>query len=85
MSTKKPLLLNFKPDTRATVSRETLQKLAEALGVTETLAVHIALARLRDELLVSKEELVPLTESQHQAIANAEPPGRGKVIDSLLR
>lgn len=80
----KPLLLNFKTNTRTTVSRDALQEMAASLGFTETQTVHIALARLRDEVLVNKEDYVPLTDSQHQAIAKASPSGKGKVVDSLL-
>jgi hypothetical protein len=81
----KPLLVHFKDDTRNTVTRETLRKLVTSLGLSsETQAIHVALARLRDSVLVETEEIVPLTEAHHQAIAKAEPVGRGKVVSSLL-
>lgn len=84
---KQPLVLNFKDDSMTTVSRETLRKVAKRLGFTETQTALFALARLRDEVLVAKDtdELVPLTSEQHEAIAKAEPKGKGKVVDSLLK
>lgn len=83
---KEPLVLNFKEDSLTTVSRATLRALAKRLGFNETQTVLFALARLRDEVLVAKEEdMMPLTKKQHEAIAKAEPKGKGKVLDSLLR
>eukprot|EP00456_Euglypha_rotunda_P049029 TRINITY_DN39322_c0_g1_i6.p4 TRINITY_DN39322_c0_g1~~TRINITY_DN39322_c0_g1_i6.p4 ORF type:complete len:100 (+),score=26.35 TRINITY_DN39322_c0_g1_i6:166-465(+) len=80
------LKLNFKDDTLTTVSRDALRALAKKLGFNETQTVLYALARLRDEVFVEqdRERLVPLTKTQHQAIAQAEPKKKGKVIDSLL-
>ncbi|QRF61451.1 hypothetical protein [Variovorax paradoxus] len=80
------LKLNFKDDTLTTVSRDALRALAKKLGFNETQTVLYALARLRDEVFVEQdgERLVPLTKTQHQAIAQAEPRKKGKVIDSLL-
>lgn len=81
-----PLKLNFKDDTLTTVSRDALRALAKKLGFNETQTVLYALARLRDEVFVEEdtEKLMPLTKTQHQAIAKAEPKGKGKVVGSLL-
>ncbi len=81
-----PLKLNFKDDTLTTVSRDALKALAKKLGFNETQTVLYALARLRDEVFVEldMEKLMPLTRTQHQSIAKAEPKGKGKVISSLL-
>jgi hypothetical protein len=43
----------------------------------------------RPSRVIGKDNLkrlagTPLTKTQHQAIAKAEPKGKGKVIDSLL-
>jgi hypothetical protein len=85
-SNHQPLKLNFKDDTLTTVSRDALRALAKRLGFNETQTVLYALARLRDEVFVEQdtEKLMPLTKTQHQAIAKAEPKGKGKVIVSLL-
>ena len=81
-----PLKLNFKADTLTTVSRDVLRALAKKLGFNETQTVLYALARLRDEVFVEQdmEKFMPLTKTQHQAIAKAEPKSKGKVIGSLL-
>lgn len=42
------LLLKFKPESRTTVSRETVQRLAEEDGSSETQLIHRALAQYRD-------------------------------------
>jgi hypothetical protein len=82
--TKQPLVLNFKEDSLATVSRDTLRAVAKRLGFNETQTVLFALARLRDEVLVTThEELMPLTKQQEEAITKAAPKGKGKVLDSL--
>lgn len=81
-----PLKLNFKDDTLTTVSRDALRALAKKLGFNETQTVLYALARLRDEVFVEQdtEKFMPLTKTQHQAIAKAEPKSKGKVVGSLL-
>lgn len=88
-ATQKPLLLNFKEETLTTVSRKSLKELAKTLGFDETQTVLFALARLRDEVLVShvsseKDIFMPLTPNQHKKIAAAQPAKRGKVVDTLL-
>ena len=85
-SGKQPLVLNFKEDTLTTVSRPALRAMAKRLGFNETQTVLYALARLREEVLVAREAevLMPLTKTQHAAIAKAEPRVRGRVVESLL-
>lgn len=81
-----PLKLNFKDDTLTTASRDALRALAKKLGFNETQTVLYAIARLRDEVFAEpdKDKLTPLTKTQHQAIAKAEPAGKGRVVGSLL-
>ena len=86
---QKPLLLNFKHESLTTVSRKTLKELAEKLGFDETQTVLFALARLRDEVLVSadssqKDTFLPLSAKQHKKISAAEPALRGKVVSTLI-
>lgn len=85
-TSRQPLKLNFKDDTLTTVSRDALRALARKLGFNETQTALYALARLRDEVFVEQdmEKFMPLTKTQHQAIAKAEPKSKGKVIGSLL-
>jgi hypothetical protein len=84
---KEALLLNFKVDTLTTVSRATLRRIANALGFSETQAVHFALARLREEALRGEptENYPPLTNAQLAAIRKQAPKRRGRVLNSLLR
>ena len=52
MAATDALLLNFKAgETRNTVSRKTVKRLAEVLGFNETQVALYALARLREELI----------------------------------
>jgi hypothetical protein len=65
MSTRSTaLLLKFKDDTLATVSRASVKVMARKLGFNETQVAHYALARLREELLATKDR--PVTTSKHQ-------------------
>jgi hypothetical protein len=83
---KEALLLNFKVDTLTTVSRETLRRVAKALGFSETQAVHFALARLREDALRGESEgYPPLTKAQLAAIRKHEPKRKGRVLSSLLK
>lgn len=85
-TSQQSLKLNFKDDTLTTVSRDVLKALAKKLGFNETQTVLYALARLRDEVFVEQdmEKFMPLTKTQHEAIAKAEPQKKGKVVGSLL-
>ena len=82
------LLFQFKEDTVTTVSRETLSEVAKTLGFNETQTVHLAVARLRDEVLrggtagsPGGEEPYPsLTADQLIDIRSHEPQPRGKLV-----
>jgi hypothetical protein len=84
---KEALLLNFKVDTLTTVSRETVRRIAKALGFSETQTVHFALARLREDALrgEAEEAYPPLTKAQLAAIRKHEPKRKGRVLSSLLK
>ena len=84
---KEALLLNFKVDTLTTVSRETVRRIAKALGFSETQAVHFALARLREDALrgEAEEAYPPLTKTQLAAIRIHEPKRKGQVLSNLLK
>jgi hypothetical protein len=84
---KEALLLNFKVDTLTTVSRDTVRRIAKALGFSETQAVHFALARLREDSLRGDLEVAypPLTKTQLAAIRKHEPKRMGRVLNSLLK
>lgn len=84
---KEALLLNFKVDTLTTVSRDTLRRIAKALGFSETQAVHFALARLREDALRDESDgaYPALTKAQLAAIRSHEPKRKGRVLSSLLK
>lgn len=84
---KEALLLNFKVDTLTTVSRDTVRRIAKALGFSETQAVHFALARLREDALrgEAEEAYLPLTKAQLAAIREHEPKRKGRILSSLLK
>lgn len=72
-------------DTPAGVSRKTAVRLATTLGLTETQAIHLALARLAQETLPRYEsDDGPLTAQQLEAIKRLEPQGRMEVSESLF-
>ncbi len=72
-------------DTIAGVSRRTASRLAKTLGLTETQAIHLALARLAQETLPRYEaDDAPLTEKQLQAIRRLEPQGRLVTSETLF-
>jgi hypothetical protein len=88
------LLLKFKDDTLATVSRASVRVMAKKLGFNETQVMHYALARLRDELAVKIDrarsapasagdnEYPPLTAEQLAAVRKHAPKRRGKPLTS---
>ena len=84
------LLLKFRSKTTEFgVTRETLKKVAKALDVTETTAVHMAVAKFAKEVLPSYEaDDGPLTTQDIKRIKAAAKPHmpRGKSISkrSLL-
>lgn len=72
-------------DTIAGVSRKTATHLAKALGLTETQAIHLALARLAQETLPRyAADNAPLTEKQLKAIKRLEPQGRFVTDENLF-
>ena len=91
------LLLKFKDDTLATVSRSSVKVMAQKLGFNETQVAHYALARLREELSVktlrpvavarqtgsvAEKEYPPLTAAQLAVIRKHAPKRRGKPLTS---
>lgn len=96
MSTRSAaLLLKFKNDTLATVSRASVKLMARKLGFNETQVVHYALARLREELVAGSGrtaqaakdsgddgEYPPLTAEQMAVVRKHAPKRRGKPLTS---
>lgn len=91
------LLLKFKDDTLATVSRSSVKVMARKLGFNETQVAHYALARLREELSaktlrtvtaaeqtgsVTEEDYPPLTADQLAVVRKHAPKRRGKPLTS---
>ena len=82
------LLFKFKDDTVTTVSRETLSEVARSLGFNETQTLHLAMARLRDELLAGRqrdsadgeEPYPPLTARQLFDVRSRAPKPGGKLV-----
>ncbi|MHB8624353.1 MAG: hypothetical protein ACYC9J_14840 [Sulfuricaulis sp.] len=72
-------------DTVAGVSRKTTARIAQALGLTETQAIHLALARLARETLPRYEaDNGALTAKQLHAIKKLEPPSRLVTSENLF-
>ena len=72
-------------DTIAGVSRKTAARIAKTLGLTETQAIHLALARLAQETLPRYEaDNGALTTKQLQAIKKLEPQGRMATSENLF-
>ena len=80
------LLLRFRPfDSMTGISRATVGKLAETLGVSETQAIHFALAKLAKEVLPTYEaDDGELSSEQLAAIRAMEPQGRVSQVSSSL-
>jgi hypothetical protein len=80
------ILLRYRDkDTAYGVTRKTTSKLADALGLSETQVVHVALANLARQTLPRYElDDGPLTKKQMDAIDRLQPPGRSKVLKSLF-
>ena len=80
------ILLRYRDkDTAFGVTRKTTSKLADALGLSETQVVHVALANLARQTLPRYElDDGPLTKEQMDAIDRLQPPGRSKVLKSLF-
>ena len=85
---RKTLLFKFKDDTVTTVSHETFSEVARMLGFNETQTLHLAIARLRDELLArgqsgsaeGEEPYPPLSAGQLFDIRSRAPKPRGKLV-----
>ena len=80
------ILLRYRDkDTAYGVTRKTTSRLADALGLSETQVVHVALANLARQTLPRYElDDGPLTQAQMDAIDRLQPPGRMKVNKSLF-
>jgi hypothetical protein len=82
------LLIRFRAkDSKEGVTRATVKKLAEALDVSETAAVHRALAELaRRHVPRYLPDDGPITTEQHRIISDAvrKSHGAAKVVDSLF-
>lgn len=87
-ATAKPdqLLFRFRvKDTISGVSRETVRKLSDTLGFTETQVMHLALAKLAREVIPAyAADEGELTEEQLAAIRIAAPQGKDRHIKSSL-
>jgi len=91
---RKSLLFKFKDDTVTTVSHETFSEVARTLGFNETQTLHLAIARLRDDVIGGgqqgsadgEEPYPPLTAAQLVDIRSRAPKPRGKLArkESLL-
>lgn len=81
---KKPLLIRFKDrDTQSHVTRRTVGRLADVLGITETEAVHRALADYaRTHLPQYEPDDGPLTEDQHDAIDEMTAGFAGRYVET---
>ncbi len=80
------LLVQFRSkDTRFGVTRKTVKRLANALGLSETETALLALARMRDIVLPSyPEDDGPLSERQLSAIRKLVPQEGFRPTRSLL-
>ena len=80
------LLFRFRAkDTVSGVSRETLMKLSDTLGYTETQVMHLALAKLAKEVIPAYEaDEGDLTGKQLAAIRKAVPQGKPRSVKSSL-
>lgn len=85
-ATAKKLLVGFRAtDNRFGVTRATLARLADALGLNETQVVHYALRQLAStELPAYEPDDGPLTKRELQAIQKAGGGRRGKSVRASL-
>lgn len=86
MAAASKLLLQFREkETMFGVTRKTVRKMAEQLGLSDTETALLALARLRDSLLPAYElDEGPLSEKQMNAIRKLEPQTGYKPTRSLV-
>lgn len=79
------LVRYHRSDTVAGVSRKTATRLAKMLGLTETQAIHLALARLARETLSRYEpDDSPFTAKQLNVLKRLEPQDRIVVKEKLF-
>ena len=80
------LLLRFRPtDNLHGVSRTTVERLAEELGLNETQVIHFALKRLANEVLPAYlADDGPMTDKDLQAIQRRAGKARGKSVRTSL-
>ncbi len=80
------ILLRYREtDSDYGVSRETATRLAQALGLSETQVIHVALAKFaRQELPQYEPDNGQLTAAQKKAVERMQPRGRMKIKDSLF-
>ncbi len=80
------ILLRYRDrDSALGVSRETAVRMADALGVSETQVIHVALAHFARQTLPRYEiDNGPLTDEQMKEIRDRQPAGRMKVKESLV-
>lgn len=86
--TTKPDQLLFRlraKDTISGISRDTLTRLSDTLGYTETQVMHLALAKLAREVIPAYEaDEGDLTIEQMAAIRKAVPQGKHHRVKSSL-
>ena len=84
----RPLLVRFRPkDSREGVTRETMRKIAGALDLSETEAVHRALVEYANRFVPRyAADDGPLSNTQHVAIAKLvrKKHGKATVVESLF-
>jgi hypothetical protein len=80
------LLVKFRPkDSRFGVSRKTVKKLADMLGLTETETALLALANMRDTMIPAyPADDGPLTGRQMAALRKLSPQAGFKPTRSLV-
>ena len=80
------ILLRYRDrDSALGVSRETAVRMADALGVSETQVIHVALAYFARQTLPRYEiDNGPLTDEQMDEIRRRQPAGRMKAKESLF-
>ncbi len=69
------------------VTRTAARQLAEALGMTETAMLHLAIRNLHNQVFPVTEadhDDEPLTDADLAAIAAKQLPAEGKVLSSLI-
>ena len=80
------ILLRYRDaDSEYGVSRETVTRLAQTLGLSETQVIHVALAKFARQTLPQYEiDNGLLSTAQQKAIEQLQPSGRMKVKSSLF-